>query len=63
MFKLMLAPVRLTAASVRGIAWTRGAFGRRRPRVIGRPSRAVIVRVVVVPVPPRPDLARRTESG
>jgi hypothetical protein len=44
LFKLLLSPVRLTAASVRGIAWTRGAFGRRRPRVVVRPTRTVVVR-------------------
>jgi hypothetical protein len=71
MLKLMLAPVRVplrvTAASVRGVAWTRSAFGRSRPRVIVRPlittvvMHSVIVRPQVVAIPPRPD--RRGEQA
>lgn len=63
MFKLILAPVRFTVASVRGIAWTRAAFGRRRPRVVVQPSRTVVVRVIVEHVPPTPDRTGGTNGG
>ena len=54
--RLLFAPVTIPAKTVRGIAWTRAAFGSRRPRVTVQ--RTVVVRTIVV-VPPRPDLGAR----
>jgi hypothetical protein len=52
MMRLVFAPVRAVAASVRGVAWTRAAFGTSRPRVVVV-HRTVVRRYVVIP--PRPD--------
>jgi hypothetical protein len=53
MRRLVFAPVRIAAASVRGVAWSRAAFGRRpRPVIVARP---VVVHVTITAIPPRPD--------
>lgn len=52
--RLVFAPVRIAAASVRGVAWSRAAFGRR-PRPVVVVTRPVVVHVTVLAIPPRPD--------